>query len=360
MLEQGIADRFHLGAQLFVWRAGEVLLDAGLGLAGPNAPMTTGSMTLWRSAGKPLTAVAVARLQQRGLLAFDDPVAAHIPAFASHGKGNITVRHILTHTAGLAGLVGGARSWDERIDRICNARPQRGWTPGERAGYDPYAGWFILGELVRRLDGRPIDRFLGEAMLEPTGLAGVRLGIAPLEREKLGSRVAEMYKRSDGGRLERADYLNDDAAVSEVDPGANVRGPASGLGRFYAAMLEACSGGGGAGALLEPEAALNMVDRHRVGMHDRTFGATIDWGLGFMLNSRHHAGDHPYDFGPHASPEAFGHGGRQCACGFADPACQLAVAWVVNGMPGEPRHQQRNRAINTAVYEDLGLARQVA
>jgi len=47
--QEGIADRFHLGAQLFVWRAGEVLLDAGLGLAGPNAPMTTGSMALWRS-----------------------------------------------------------------------------------------------------------------------------------------------------------------------------------------------------------------------------------------------------------------------------------------------------------------------
>ena len=47
---------------------------------------------------------------------------------------------------------------------------------------------------------------------------------------------------------------------------------------------------------------------------------------------------------------------NQCGCAFADPANDLVVAWVVNGMPGEPKHQQRQNAINAAIYEDLKLA----
>jgi CubicO group peptidase (beta-lactamase class C family) len=195
-----------------------------------------------------------------------------------------------------------------------------------------------------------------EEVLAPAGMTETYIGVDPETQAELGRRLALNYKRSEGGRLEPDGSLNDAEAVAAVDPGGNVRGPVGALGRFYIAMLDHGAVPDGERRLVDAETAERMLDRQRVGMSDRTFGATIDWGLGFMLNSRHHGGDYPYDFGPHASRDAFGHGGRQCANAFADPEHRLVVAWVANGLPGEPRHQQRNHAINAAIYEDLGLA----
>ena len=90
-------------------------------------------------------------------------------------------------------------------------------------------------------------------------------------------------------------------------------------------------------------------------MFDETFKFKMDWGLGFIINSNRDGFQMPYSFGRYASPETFGHSGNQAACAFADPKHRLVVAWVCNGMPGERKHQQRQRAINNAIYEDLGL-----
>jgi len=115
-------------------------------------------------------------------------------------------------------------------------------------------------------------------------------------------------------------------------------------------------GGGDAGRVLEPETVVVMTSPQRVGLNDRTFQHRLDWGLGFIVNSNHYGLQTvPYGFGLHASPRAFGHGGAQSSIGFADPECGLTVAWHLNGQCGEPRHQRRNRALNTAIYEDLGI-----
>ena len=96
--------------------------------------------------------------------------------------------------------------------------------------------------------------------------------------------------------------------------------------------------------------------RFRFGMFDETFRHVMDWGLGFIVDSKRYGPETvPYGFGPHASSRTFGHGGAESSIGFADPEAGLVVAWVANGMPGEARHNRRNRAINAAIYEDLGL-----
>ena len=124
------------------------------------------------------------------------------------------------------------------------------------------------------------------------------------------------------------------------------------LGRFYESLL-----GFGDEPLITPKTLAHITRRHREGLFDRTFQHVIDMGLGFVLNSNRYGIDTvPYGYGPFASDGAFGHSGAQCSCAFADPDHDLVIAWVVNGAPGEPRHQKRARAINTAIYEDLGLA----
>jgi CubicO group peptidase (beta-lactamase class C family) len=92
-------------------------------------------------------------------------------------------------------------------------------------------------------------------------------------------------------------------------------------------------------------------------LYDQTFGHTLDYGLGFIVNSnRYGAETVPYGYGRYASEETFGHSGAQSSCAFADPKNHLVVAWAANGMPGERAHQQRQRALNDAIYEQLGVA----
>src|SRR4051794_24353876 len=91
-VQGGIAEGLHIGAQLYVSLGNETALDTALGLPRPAPqdrpalPMTPDTITLWLSAGKPLTAVAIAQLWERGLLDLDDPVAKFIPDFAANGK----------------------------------------------------------------------------------------------------------------------------------------------------------------------------------------------------------------------------------------------------------------------------------
>jgi CubicO group peptidase (beta-lactamase class C family) len=162
-------------------------------------------------------------------------------------------------------------------------------------------------------------------------------------------------------------------------PGRTAQGPVRELGRFYEQLLRdgqranssrptlserghrpsTCGGSAserldllGRNSLLTADSVRLLTARHRVGMLDITFGQVMDWGLGFLLNTGHQT---PYSYGPHASENTFGHGGRQSSSAFGDPDRQLAVAWACAGQPGEAAHQRRALAINTAIYEDLGL-----
>ena len=108
--------------------------------------------------------------------------------------------------------------------------------------------------------------------------------------------------------------------------------------------------------LLQEQTVLAMTMRQRVGLFDHTFRQTIDWGLGVIVNSSHYGPGIPYQFGPHASPETFGHGGSQSSTGFCDPRHKLVVTLLFNGCPREPAHDRRLRAVLKALYEDLQLA----
>src|SRR4051794_1428427 len=98
ILQRGIDEGLHLGAQIFVSLNDQIVLDDAVGQARFGVPMTRDSINWWLSAVKPVTAVAIAQLWERGNLALDNRVGAHIPEFARGGKEAITIRHLLTHT----------------------------------------------------------------------------------------------------------------------------------------------------------------------------------------------------------------------------------------------------------------------
>ena len=356
LLQQGIEEGLHIGAQVYVSIEGEPVADIAIGEAQRGVAMELDTLMIWLSSTKPVAAVALARLREQGQLDFDDPVTLYIPEFGQNGKEAVTLQHVLTHT-------GGFRSvevdwdwdpWDKIITSICEAPLEPGWIPGKKAGYHIASGWFVLAEILKRIDGRPFERLVREEIFEPIGMMDSWVGL-PVERyRKYGSRIGIM-QNSEKRAPEPHTHLDTEEAAAHCKPGGGGRGPIRELGRFYELLL---AGGELNGVrILSAESVHLLTKPHRVGMFDETFRHRIDWGLGFILNSnRYGAQTLPYGYGLHASQGTFGHGGYQSSAGFADPEHGLVVALVFNGTPGEPRHNRRARTVHSAIYEDLGLA----
>ena len=350
----------HVGAQVYVSREGEVVADFATGRArsSPEVALHPVSLCLWMSATKPVAAVAIAQLWERGLLELDDPVARHLPPFAASGKETVTVRHLLTHTGGFRALAGNweDRPWDEIVAAVCDARLEPDWVPGRKAGYHLATSWYVLGELLRRLDPqhRPFERYVREMIFEPLGMNDSWVGLPPERYRAYGERIAFMHETTHPAP--RSPHSSDtEAGAAACRPGSSGRGPVRELGYFYEMLLG--RGRRDGARVLSPQSVEAITATHRVGMYDHTFRHTMDWGLGFLINSsRYGPGPAPYGYGPHASPRTFGHGGSQCCSAFADPEHDLAVAILWNGRPGEQRHDRRLRETMTALYVDLGLA----
>lgn len=350
-----MAEGLQIGAQMYVSHYGTVVADVGLGESRPGVDMTPDTVMLWMSATKPCAAVAIAQLWERKKVALDDPVARHIPEFAQNGKEAITIRHLLTHTAGIRAIDVGwpEASWEQIIAKICAMRPERDWSPGKKAGYSTHVGWFVLGEIVRRLDGRDYAAYVRQEIFEPLAMNDSWVAMPVDVYLGYGTRLGIMHK-TEGGQTVDAE-LDTQAACTNARPSGSGHGPVRELGRFYEMLL---AGGTWDGRrLISPQTVEALVARHRAGMYDHTFRHVMDWGLGFLLNSNQYGIDTvPYGYGPHASYRTYGHNGHQSASAFADPENGLAVAIVCNGMPGEPAHHARMRAVHAVIYEDLGLA----
>lgn len=164
VIQVGIERGLHFGVQLFVSRDLDPVVDLAVGENQPGEPLTSDLLLPWLSAGKPITAVAVMQLVEEGRLDLDRPVMQLIPEFGQGGKEAITVRHLLTHTAGIDAVALGwpGTPWDEIIARICAAPLKAGSIAGETPAYDPQRSWFILGEIVQRLRRTPDCRVVAE------------------------------------------------------------------------------------------------------------------------------------------------------------------------------------------------------
>src|SRR4051794_33037430 len=197
VLEQGIADGTHIGAQLYVSYRGDVVADVAVGRARADVEMRTDSLMTWFSMTKAVTAVAVAQQWERGALDPEDTVARHLPEFGVMGKERITIRHLLTHTAGLAnadGILQGTpwrESHAESLARIYAATPE--YEPGTRAGYHAAAGMSVLGEVVARVSGVPYDRYVRDEIFGPLGMHDCWVGLPGDRYAAYGDRIGLMH-----------------------------------------------------------------------------------------------------------------------------------------------------------------------
>lgn len=352
IVDEGMSVGLHVGAQVYVSRNGEVIADDAVGDGRRGFPLRPDTLMPWYSASKPLLAVCLAMLVEQGRLDYDHCVADHVAEFGVGPKEQITLRHVLTHTSGLPQLdfSGESLPWDAIQRRI--QRAELVAAPGERAAYSTQAGWYVLAEVLRRVERMPYERFVRERLCAPLGMHDSWVGMPKEEYARYGDRIGLLYDTS--GNQPVAVKPRDADEAAQCRPGAGGYGPIRELGYFYEMLLG--KGERNGVRLLRPGLVAELTRRHRVGAFDETFQHKVDWGLGFIVNSNVYGPQTvPYGFGLHASEKTFGHGGMQSSAGFADPVHGLVAAVVFNGMPGEPKHGRRIRRFATAVYEDLGL-----
>ncbi len=376
-IEAGIATGLHPGAVVHVRQNGKIVADFAVGAADWAADTTLrpDHRILWLSAGKPLTALAVGILSDRGRVSFDAQVCNYISEFAGNGKDDITVRHLLSHTHAYRPprLDWPRMSRDQVIEQICHAIPIKGETPGQYAAYDPQSGWYLLSEIVERVTGQLFHEFVKAEVLEPLGCHHASIGM-DADKWTAARQAGELAVLYDTTRAARerinlgvedghfneasvAQWVGDDAQrASAHNPGGGSIGTASDLAALYQCLLD--DGKTPTGAhLLRNSTVEEMTTRQRIGMKDHSFMQVVDWGLGFLINSsRYGATMDPYGYGQHASDKTFGHGGMQSSSAYADPENGMAVAIIFNGLPGEPKHQKRVYEANSALYRDLGLS----
>ncbi len=172
-IAQAIADKQCPGGVLWVEHNGASYHKAfgNRALVPAEEPMTEGTMFDAASLTKVMaTTPAIMLLLERGKISLDDTVAKYIPEFAANGKEAITLRQLLTHTSGLRPDISLKPDWagyDEAI-RLCCAEELRA-APGEKVIYSD-TGMILLGEIVRRVAGMPLDHFVKREIYEPLGM----------------------------------------------------------------------------------------------------------------------------------------------------------------------------------------------
>ena len=354
LFRQQIDESLHPGASLAVYRHGRLALELCGGLArlpahrtgspaeqASGQPVTPETLFVLFSSTKPLSAVCLHILLERGRLGLDDPVARHWPEFARNGKAAVTIRHVLTHSGGFPQnppqLV--PRKWGD-WNAIVQAMEEIEliWEPGQDTGYHPLNFGWVVGELVRRIDGRPISRFLREEVTGPLGMGDTYLGLPP----ELEGRVARLYAMDKGVDPQAVAAFNRPDVHQAVVPAGGGISTARDLARFYA-MLAA--GGTLEGVrILSPQSVERAIAVQVEVRRDRSLGIPMRWALGF------HLGGNRVDlFGYDTSPRAFGHGGHGSSVGWADPDLGLAVAIITNGLRSPAGHALRVAALSAAI-----------
>ena len=313
------------------------------------------------SVSKALCAICAGQLAERRLLDLDAPVAKYWPEFAQNGKSAITVRVLLSHRAGLPAIAealpdGAALEWQTIVRALELQEPW--WTPGTAHGYHVNTFGFLVGEIVRRVSGKTVGRFVREEIAEPLD-ADFHIGVPASEHH----RIAEYRWPGSGSMVEGdasdplsqmrwnayfnppgfsgAHWVNRPEWREAEVPSTNGHGNARSIVRLYSALV---AGGAVDGVQILSESMLReMITEHSCGT-DLVSQRPSRFGIGFQLTQP----ERP--LGP--NPRTFGHFGAGGSLGFCDPDTGMAFGYVTNDMG--PRWQNpRNRALIEAVYASL-------
>ena len=315
--------RFPAG-QMVLYHRGQLVLDeaVGDGITGDT------QFCVW-SASKPLIAMTVAHLEERGLLDVRAPVASVLRGFEANGKGDITILDVLTHRSGVVvPELGQERSewsdWTQGLARVMSATPR--YKRGTLV-YHPYEYGWILAAVIEAVTGKRFVDVFDAAIAEPADIRPARFFVEPHETKDVvpthllgGKPIVVSGVRYD---KEFEAIASHDMLTSFV-PGGSMITTARALASFYA-MIVAGGVAANGNRVFEATTTADYTRPHASGW-DPLNRLPFKFARGFLVGS---VG--PSLFGPWRTESCFGHGGALCSFGFGDPKLGVAGAIVTNG-----------------------------
>src|SRR6266571_4044006 len=338
-IDELVESEAERGIQVAVYRHGKLVVDAVAGVADPESrrPVTSATPFYNYSICKAPASTLVHMLVERGLFGYETRVAELWPEFAAHGKDKVTLRHVLTHTAGVPGIPLTTTpedlcEWDKMCAGI--ADQELWWEPGTKIGYHAYTFGYIVGELIRRATGKPISKVLAEEIAGPLGVGEeLYFGMPRSEQHRLarledaplppGFEMPQMppdlpmFKAAPMSLMPTAELGNrTDILVADIPAGGKTSARA--IARMYAAMLGEVDG-------------VRLVSAHRlaevmaspVSGPDEVFGHGVTtWALGYSVGIIGRE--------PGTPTTAIGIGGSGGSFAFGDAATGIAFALTKN------------------------------
>ena len=381
-IEQYVDEGRLAGAVAIVVRRGKIAYLEALGHRDveAQAPMPADAIFRIASQTKALASIGVMMLQEEGKLLITDPIGKYLPAFAetrvleTNDSGGheivaarrpITIRDLLTHTAGISygmGLLASrgpaADAWEEagitgwyladRDETVGETMARLAELPmdahpGERWVYGYNTD--ILGALIEKISGQTLEAFLKERLFDPLGMTDTHFF---LPENKVG-RLATVYSSVDGGsRFERAPD-----AGTMVSQGHYVNGPrkafSAGAGSLstatdYATFLQMMLNGGefNGTRILSRKTVESILSDH---LGDVPFRPGQGFGLGFSIMHD------PAAAGLPGSPGEFGWGGAYHSTYWADPKEEMVVVYLTQIIPAINLDDQQK--LRTLVYQAI-------
>lgn len=370
-LEEILSGPPHGGAAVCLYDRGRPVFDMWGGVKNNEGePWQQDTPAISYSTGKPVVATALHILHDRGLVQYDVPVARYWPEFAQNGKGGITVRQALTHSAGLHSVrtivehADMLLDWDATVNAL--ARAPAAHAPGRYHAYHALTYGHLIGEIVRRVSGKPVGQFVREEIAEPLGLRDFYFGAPPeaiaraarnivpkrkesadplASKERARARAKQresrfrliarglnlfgipmsperMFNSFSANGINKWDFTSPDVMAACI-PAANGMFAARDLARFYAALA---NGGELDGTRILTKQTLAEATVVHTSRPDGVLVLPMRWRLGF------HA-----VFGTRGIVRnAFGHAGYNGSGAWASPNHQAAMAFTVNAGTGTP------------------------
>ncbi len=292
-------DDDELGASVAVDVDGETVVDVWGGWRDEErtAPWTQDTIVNVWSTTKTVTALALLTLVERGKLDVHAPVADYWPEFAANGKADIRVEQLMAHTSGVAGwdppfTVQDMYDWDSSVARLAAQAPW--WEPGTASGYHAQNQGHLLGEVLRRVDGRSLKQYVAEELAGPFG-ADLQIGARPEDEGRIAPVVPPPPLETDLATLDPASPMVRcftgpvaDASMANTpgwraaDMGA-LNGHSNARG-VLDVMRVVSLGGEAGGVRLLSEETLDLVFEVQSDGVDLVLGVPFRMGIGFGLS----------------------------------------------------------------------------
>jgi CubicO group peptidase (beta-lactamase class C family) len=286
--EEVVAGHAGTGAALCIHYHGRAVVDlwGGWADAARTRRWEPDSIVQPYSVSKPLAAVCPLLLVDRGLIDLDAPVQAYWPEFTAAAS----VAQLLSHQAGVVALWESAPTelfydWDAMCRVLAVTAPA--WAPGSAHGESALFYGHLVGELVRRVDGRSLGRFFREEIAQPHGI-DFGFGLSPAEQRRCVELTGLSAEWDAANRLGRpalyekaianppgarqAKVVNGSRWRAAEIPAINGHGSARALARFYQALID--------GRILTLDLLRQATTAQTTGI-DQVFGDTNSWGFGF-------------------------------------------------------------------------------